>query len=442
MELANWLSSLSENRWPVLSDTAGAVRRMMLRHPDEIVFSELANLTLSDPFLLLDLLRLVGASSAVQRSESNPTVEQMLMMLGLEAVKKRYAYVQAFSVSRGKLDAEVLDALGGWLGKSRVAAFLIKDWLAMIGETRVEDCFIAALVYNLPACLYLVYRNRVPQGPLLQEVSDVFGQDYPKLLEQFIRHMPLPSGLLATLGTGPVSRRRQLLKLAIATANGIDQGCWRSQWNIGVEAAARLIGCTPEAVHKPVQEAVLRVARHPRAPGYAYPARAYLWLEGPFPQAVEQQPVATLSGEAQLELALRESIRHFANDLKLERIFFLRYEQLSHTLKLRYQVGLDDNDPLRKLAVTLEPGSFFNLLASKAQSFHAPAGARAQLAHRYGDEFLSLLGNGAFAAMSVFTGHKLAGVFVVDNYRSNKPIDDDTYQRFKETVARVSQIAL
>ncbi|SCK25050.1 HDOD domain-containing protein [Vogesella sp. LIG4] len=442
MELANWLSSLSENRWPVLADTAVQVRQMMARHQDELAFPELANLMLSDPFLLLDLLRMVGGSSALQRSESNPTVEQMLMLIGLESVQKRFGNVQALMVSRGKLDPEVIDALGLWLGKSRVAAFLIKDWLAMIGETRVQDCFIAALVYNLPACLYLIYRNREPQGPLLQEVSDVFGMDYPKLLEQFIQHLALPSGLLVTLGGGATSRRKQLLKLAIATANGIDQGWWRPQWHIGIEAAARLIGSTPEAAHEAVRDAILRVARNPRARGYTYPARAFLWREGPFPVAPSAQPVPTLSGAEQLEQALRESIRHFANDLKLERIFFLRYDQHSHTLRLRYQVGLDDHDPIRKLVVSLEPGCFFNLLASKPQSFHAPSGARTQLAHRYGDDFLSLLGEGAFAAMSVFTGHKLAGVFVVDNYRSNKPIEDDTYQRFKETVARVSQIVL
>ncbi len=442
MELANWLSSLAENRWPILPGTAVKVRQMMGQHPDQIAFSDLSNLTMSDPFLLLDLLRVVGASRALQRSEATPTVEQMLMMLGLEAVNTRYRNIPVLEVSRGKLDEDVLDALGDWLGRSRIAAFTIKGWLAMLDDYKVEDCFLAALVYNLPACLYLIYRNRVPHGPLLQEVSDVFKTEYPKLLEHFIQKMPLPSGLLANLGTGPGNRRKQLLKLAIATANGVDQGWWRSQWNVGIEAAAKLIGCSPEDAHKVVQQSILQIARNPRAIGYTYSARAYMYREGPFPSLVKQNPVSTLSSAEQLDVALRESIRHFANDLKLERIFFLRYDQPTHTLRLRYQVGLDDHDPIRKLAVSLEPGSFFNLLASKPQSFHAPAATRAQLARKYEDPFFSHLGDSAFACMSVFTGHTLAGVFFVDNFRSNKPIDDDTYQRFKETVARVSQIAL
>ena len=86
-----------------------------------------------DPFLLLDLMRLVGASRALQRSEAHPTVEQMLMMLGLEVITARYRQIPALSTVHGKLDQEVVDAVGDWLGRSRVAAFIIKEWLAITG---------------------------------------------------------------------------------------------------------------------------------------------------------------------------------------------------------------------------------------------------------------------------------------------------------------------
>lgn len=440
MDIANWLTSLSENRWPILPATAVEVRQMLSRHSDRIVFSELANLTLSDPFLLLDLMRMVGASRALQRSEAQPTVEQMLMMLGLEAITTRYRQIPALTAVHGKLDQEVVDAVGDWLGRSRVAAFIIKEWLAITGDYKVEDCFIAALVYNLPACLYLIYRNRQPAAPLLHEVSDVFALDYPKIVEQFIMRMPLPSGLLNTLGAGPANRRKQLLKLAIATANAIDQGWWRPQWNIGVEAAAKLIGCPLADAHLVVQQAILQVARNPRALGYTYAARAYMYLPGPFPESNKQEEVASLTPEQQLEQALLESLRHLANDIQFERILFFRYDQPSHSLRLRYQIGLEGEHPLRKHIVSLEPGSFFALLTSRPQSFLAPASTRQQLSRKYQDAFFEHLGEGHFACMSVFAGKRLSGVFFVDNFRSNKPIDDDTYLRFKETVFRVSQL--
>ena len=59
-----------------------------------------------------------------------------------------------------------------------------------------------------------------------------------------------------------------------------------------------------------------------------------------------------------MEKAIRESIRHLANDLKFERVLYYRYDQDAHALKLRYQLGLSEGHPLRKLPLALEPGSF------------------------------------------------------------------------------------
>lgn len=413
---------------------------MLSRHADRIVFSELANLTLSDPFLLLDLMRLVGSSRAMQKSEANPTVEQMLMMLGLETITQRYRQIPTLTVVHGRLDPEVVEAVGDWLGRSRIAAFTIKEWLAITGEYKVEDCFLAALVYNLPACLYLIYRNRIPSGPLLHEVSEVFSLDYPKIVEQFIKRMPLPSGLLNLLGAGPANRRKQLLKLAIATANSIDQGWWRPQWYIGIEAASKLMGCRIEDAYDVVAQSVLNVARHPKASGYANAGRYLLLSPGPFPDKEKREVITALSSEQQLEQALLESLRHLANDLQFERILFFKYDQPAHALRLRYQIGLENGDAIKKQLVGLEPGSFFGLLTSRPQSFHAPSGTRKQLQRKYQDGFFDFIGDGHFACMSVFSGHVLVGVFYVDNFRSNKAIDEGVYSRFKDTVVRVSQL--
>ena len=122
--------------------------------------------------------------------------------MGLEAVTNRFGRVAALEAEPGKLDEEVLEAVGDWLGRSRVAALLVKEWLSLMGDHKVEDCFVAALLYNLPACLFMMQRNQLPYRPLLQEVSDTFQCDYAQVLEQFIKLMPLPVGLNALLGPG------------------------------------------------------------------------------------------------------------------------------------------------------------------------------------------------------------------------------------------------
>ena len=84
MELANWFSSISERRWPILPSTLVELKDACARHSDLISFTTLGNVCLSDPFLLFDLLRVVGGSRALQRNESIPSVEQTLMLMGLE----------------------------------------------------------------------------------------------------------------------------------------------------------------------------------------------------------------------------------------------------------------------------------------------------------------------------------------------------------------------
>jgi len=437
MDLANWFQSIAERRWPILPTTLEEVKDVCSRHHDLISFTDLANLCLADPLLLFDLLRVVGASRALQRNESTPSVEQTLMLMGLEAVVNRFGKLTAIHPVPDKLDAEVVDAVTDWMGRSRVAALIVKEWLSVSGEHKVEDCFVAALIYNLPACLYLIYRNQLPDRPLLQEVADSFGTDYSKLLEQFVRDLPLPLGLLNLLGSGTPSRRKQLLKLAMATANSLEQGWWRSQWLVGVDAAAKLIGSTPHQAYQGVVQACLTVGRSPRADAYTYPARALLYCEGEYVRP-ELKKQAALANPEQLEQGVRESIRHLSNDLKFERVLYYRYDQDSHSLRLKYQVGLAEGHALRKLPLELEPGSFFALLSSKAQSFHAPESVRVQLVRKYEDDFFEHIGDNEFAIMSLYLGHRLAGVFYVDNGRSGRAIDDTGYHRFKELVARLT----
>jgi hypothetical protein len=432
MELNSWLQSIAQKRWPILPTTLAELRHACARNSDFIDFTDLANLVLSDPFLLFDLIRVIGGSRALQRNESMPSIEQSMMLLGLEPVVTRFASLTPLEAVAGRLHPAVLEDITMWLAHGRVAAGIIKEWLALCNEHRVEDCYIGALIYNLPACFYLLYANRTFERPLLQEVAETFGTSYPKLLEQFAWAVPLPMGLMPVLSTtdGP-NKRKQLLRLAVATANGLAQGAWRPQWQVGIEAAARLIGVSYDEAYRVVPNAILHVARNPRAKTYGYPARELIMLPGGFDQA-EMRPVAAQDGER--DAALRNAVRQIASSLHLKRVLFLRYDKENHCLKLRYQLGLDPSHPLRTSAVGLEPGSFFSVLTSKAQCFHAPPQICAQLRASYTDSFFQLMDASEFAAMSLFDGHELQGVFYVDQGASGTAIDAEVYQQFKELV--------
>ncbi|RXZ42765.1 histidine kinase [Crenobacter cavernae] len=442
MELADWFSSVAARRWPVLPGTQAELAQLRARNVDLIHFSDLANLCLSDPLLLFDLLRVLGQSAAMQRNESMPTVEQMLMLVGLEGSIRRLGPLPALHPSRGVVDAETFEAVGDWLARGRVAALVVKEWLSIANEPKVEDAFVAALVYNLPACFYLLQCNAVPDQPLLQAVSGAYGVDYPKLLEAFARAMPLPPGLSAMFGAGGGhdARRRQVLRLAVATANGLEHGWWRPQFVAGIDAAARLVGSDFGTLYSVVVQAALSVGRHPRAPAYAYPARYLAMLEGDT-RRMKMREVASLARDDDLDAALREAIRALANELKFERVMYWRFDAGQNALRLKYQIGVAAEHPLKRLAIDLAAGSFFALLSSRPQSFHAPLAARARLAEKYPDAFFSTVDATEFAVMTVFAGDTLAGVFYVDNANSGRPIADDRYLRFKTLITQTSRHA-
>jgi hypothetical protein len=433
MEMNSWLQSIASRRWPILPGTLAELRQACARHSDLIDFTDLANLILSDPFLLFDLIRVIGGSRTLQRNESMPSVEQAMMLIGLESVINRFNGLAPLEPVAGRLHPSVVEDIESWLAHGRVAAIIAKDWLSLSGEHKVEDSYIAALLYNLPACFFLIYNNHTTERPLLQEVSEAFGTDYPKLLEKFVTSMPLPMGLLNILSTdGALTPRKMLLRLAVATANGIAHGTCRPQWWAGIEAAARLMGVVPYDAYRVVPYAVLQVARNPRAKPYGYPAREFLMLPGEFDQP-EMLPIAAHDASGEFETALREAVRQLV-EVGCRRVLFLRYDAVHHCLKLRYQSGLDPHHALRSHAIGLEPGSFFALLTSRQQSFHAPQSARVRIGASYPDAFFGMLTGGEFAAMSVFDGHQLVGVFFVDDADEAGTVDPVRYQRFKECV--------
>lgn len=436
MQADSWLQSVVSRRWPVLASSCHGARQMLARGSDQLSFEALANLTLADPLLLFDLLRLMAAQPALQSSGSMPAVEQMLMLLGSDGAARRFSTLHALQSSPGTLEPAVLEEVMAMLGRARVAAFIVKAWLSLAGEHKVEDCFVAAELYALPASLYLLDSNTLPNKPALQAVAEALGCDYPALLARFAKAAPLPEPLALLLGGGVPSRRRQLLKLAVATAEGVEQGAWRAPWQAGIEAAAQLIGVSYAEAYAAVVHAILQVARHAPVAPYGYAARRFLALEGEIPPHVLPQAAPQLDAAARIDLALREGLRHLANDLGFARVLF--YRAHGHALHLKYQIGIRRGDALASLAPSLAPGSLLALLVSRPQSFMAPSHALAGLHAKYGDALLPALGAGDKAFLSLYAGGHPLGLFVADDGGAGAPIPPATYNRFKMLATRIA----
>ncbi|MCW3478540.1 histidine kinase [Neisseriaceae bacterium JH1-16] len=438
MNATDWLHTLASQRWPILPASRRALDELSKQHLDLIYFGDLANLCLSDPLMLFDLLRAVSGSRALNRDDAALSVESVLLMAGLDSVLGRFRDLPALQPS-STLSVARIDVLTDWMGRSRIGAHLAKEWLSLADAVRVEDVFLAALVYNLPACLYLLTQPQAARldEPLLAQVEAAFEMPYSQLVQQFVETLPLPAALLTLLDGSSSDPRRNLLQLALETANTLEQGWWQPDWNSRLATVAAEINASHAQIYQSVVQATLAVARNARAPGYTNAACSLLASPPLAPSSLA--PVEDRLPPELLDAVLRESIRHLANDLKFERVLFLRYDQPSHSLKLRYRLGLLEGHPLEKRLEPLHPQTFFGKLCGKPQSIHVQLPVAAMLAKREPEGFVELAGAHEFAAMALFAGPTLAGVFYVDNARSGRPIGENDYLRFKELVAQATR---
>ncbi|RQW28965.1 histidine kinase [Rhodobacteraceae bacterium CH30] len=441
MQLDTWLTSIAAQRWPVLPQTHARIRQELARGSERLRFEVLANLTLSDPFLLLDLLRLMATSTALQRSGSLPAVEQMLMVVGSERIMMRYRQLTAWPEPADRHEFAVQEEVAGLMGRARIAALIVKAWLSLAGEHKVEDSFVAAEIYNLPACLYLLQHQQRLKKPALQQMAEQFAMDYPPLLAAFIQRMPLPEGLNALLGSGVPGRHRQLLKLAVACAEGLDQGWWRPAWQAGVSAAAHLMGVTYSEAYQAVVHAVLQVARNPQAPAYTFAAHRFLAMEGDIPLADEPCLPPSLDVVARTDLAIRGALRYLANDLGFERVLFYRLNEAGDTLRLQFQIGLKSGDVLLQQMPLMKSDGLPALLLGRPQGFLLTPALHARLQVKYADAWLSALSGNDVALLSVYVEGRPLGLFVVDNAGSGRAIDDACYQQFKLLATRVASLS-
>ena len=115
MELNSWLQSIAQRRWPILPDTLTELRQACARNSDLIDFTDLSNLILSDPLLLFDLIRVIGGSRTLQRNESMPSIEQSMMLIGLETAVNRFIKLTPLEPVAGRLLPSVIEDVEMWL---------------------------------------------------------------------------------------------------------------------------------------------------------------------------------------------------------------------------------------------------------------------------------------------------------------------------------------
>jgi len=444
--MTTWLDTLTQHRLPVLEATCKRVDAFRRIPSDQFNLADLSNVVLADPLMAFQVLRSTARIERTRTFSESLNVEHALMILGANAFFEEFNKFDALE-SMFSLSQTGVDQIISLMSRARVAALLIKDWLSLMEEHRVEDCFVAALMHNVPACAFRAETGMDKSFADLDVLARQAGfLDYKQMIERFIESQRLSDLLLDLLTTPPgFDRRRLLLKSAIEVANMLEQGWWRIELVEKIVGVAHLLARPFETIWHDMLQLVLNVARNPHVPGYGLLARQLAAMpepEQPLSQSflnlsIQWDPASRSEPPAEFDQALNWVVSFLAKDMAQERVIFFRHNSPHWQLSATQYVGLNDDDTLIARPLPLAQHPFFASLGQKAQAFRCQPGQLDRLRATFADDFFARIGDHGFAAMSVVRDGRLLGVFYFDNCSSGKPVDDLVYQQFKAAVSRL-----
>ncbi|MBP9609025.1 MAG: hypothetical protein KBE25_06695 [Laribacter sp.] len=435
------LEHFAGKTWPVMGFTVQRLFAFSEADRERLNASDLANAVLHDPLLVFQLMRAVGQVERGRKLSDTLCVEHALMLIGVDPFFASFGQMPSIDTHPGMV-ARRKRTVAALLARARMAALLVKDWLSMIDEYRVEEYFTAALLYNVPLAFYAIDNDVELEGDVERAALRALGEQYPLFVRDILGATGMPGKILdLLLGQDlELSRQRLLLRHAIHTANHLAAGWWTQEVQSHLRAVSGLVTQPEDTIWRSVINAALSLARVPYTRAYADPARVLpLIAEAPLVSEndfLELDWQSDDGGEvARYNLALSQAVRRVASTAGVDRVMFFQLDAGNGQLVSRYHIGVDVGDALVQQSIDpLAPG-FFATFTTKPQAFRASAGQVPLLMERYPHPLWPLLAPQGFVLVSVFRQGRLAGVMLVDNQTRGAGVDDQAYARVKAAVA-------
>lgn len=145
-----------------------------------------------------------------------------------------------------------------------------------------------------------------------------------------------------------------------------------------------------------------------------------------------EQFSAEVSGFQDIHQILLTCNKALHEGLGMRRAFICVLTKNGDTLRAVYNVGVEAENPLRKLSIPLQENRFFSKLLQKPSSLKVDNYNYAQVRNMLSEEVLGTLANKNFMAMSLFANRKPIGVVYTDASKDEQQISENEYDIFKK----------
>ncbi len=438
-----WLTGINSAVYPVREVTIQNLLALKDKEESQINVSDLANVVLTEPLLVFQLLRHVGSLKRSRTLTETLSVEHAILLIGFNQFFNLIANLPILekSVPKNRVDCIVLA-----YSKARLSAWLIKEWLALIDEHRVEEYFVAALLYYVPYCCKSIEFSFDLNDSLDESFKKCFSLPYDIALEGFLNVSSLPKQAANLLiQSHETDRRRLALRAAIQITSRFNEGWWSRPVNSMLQNAADLLQQQVEYLWQVMVQVILYLVRHSRGGDYRLFAQSILYI--PSSPIVSENEFLFLDWQDQsqekssITLSIRERLSSLALQLGVDRLSFFGFDSAQNLLINQYRIGFEHEDPI--ISQPISCGSiFFEPFCRKTQAIRVASDQLEGVFSKFKDPFFKRAAASGFAMVSLVIDGEIHGIYYIDNYISGRGISDSVYLSFKKSVISLASLSI
>lgn len=444
-----WSSYWLNRPMPVLESTKTSLQQM-LRRADRVRATDVAQVVLADPLLMLQALRFIGRRERTSMAAEVVSIENIVMLMGVAPFLERFSLLPTVE-SVLQPNSAGLAAFMQQTMLARLSARLAQAYADMRYDARIDEVVTAALLSRCRELLELVGSKQ--DSALPQPDSDI---------ALFLARQGMAQSVVSLLDDHDSTSSRVVLQRAVLRlSHALQSGWWWQSVQKELDLIAEVLEISPEVVWRTLCRIMLASAQDPAAlPSLQHPARWLAMLPGDWPIApanevqtakvaemkVQPDPLAAhmqslhLAGKQQIETReiMALAVRALTVGLGMRRMVFVLLTPGSPELRTRFVMGWAQNHPIRQLKIRTDAADLIASLLEKPQGLWLNADNVVQYRAHIPEAIHQAFASESFCMMSIFAGSKPIGLILVDR-GENEPIAAHHYQHFKRICLLTTQ---
>ena len=458
-----WIDRFGNVPIPVMPHT---ISQLAKQCKDDVSIHELVELIETDPGLTVQLIRTSSASLHGRLRSEVTSVQQALMMMGIENLKKLPSTLPNIDKTlKGSAKQHLLKTFSIAYHAARQAT----DWAKLRRDMVPDEVAAASLLHFIGEMMMSIHApeqlDKIKQMRDEEHIASeeaqyiVLGFSLDQLSLEIAERWNLPALVKEVLHAENARHpRAYTIMLAVQLARHAAWDWYTPRMNKLYEEAAEWLDKPMSSLIKDTHKLAVRVARDsefyniiPSAAllladhkeGFA-PTENVKETDQPeqhagiclIPQMTIMKEVINQlktfpAKEVDLHKLIELALYGLHDGIGLNRVVFAVYDKPKNMLKAYSIVGADNDTSFGQFQISLDQKNLFSYMATKIQAIWLNDSNREQYGHLIPASLQKVITTDNFFSMSVILNNSLYGLFYADRHTTDCHLDNRSYSYFK-----------